>query len=171
MNTARLLLPLALAGALPAVHAADFDDYARVTSVTPQLERYNRPQRECRTEYVQQVYNQPAPRNGGGAILGAIAGGIIGNQVGGGTGRAVATAAGTIAGAVAGDRLSNDRPGQTVVAEQPVQQCRMIDNWETRPNGYAVTYEYHGRSYTSVLPYDPGQRLHVAVQVTPIVQR
>lgn len=171
MKPAHLLLPLALAAALPAAYAADYNDVARVVSVTPQMERYNRPQRECRTEYVQQVYNQPAPRSGGGAVLGAIAGGIIGNQVGGGTGRAVATAAGVMAGAVAGDRLQNDRPGQTVVAEQPVQQCRMVDNWESRPNGYAVTYEYQGHTYTSVLPYDPGNRLRVAVSVTPVLQR
>jgi hypothetical protein len=43
----------------------------------------------------------------------------------------------------------------------------MVDDWQTRVTGYRVTYEYAGRSYTSVLPYDPGRRLAVRVDVEP----
>lgn len=145
--------------------AGDFEDYARVVSVTPQYEQVNYPQQDCYTEYVP-VQRQQQQRGVGGSILGGVAGGIIGNQVGGGSGRTVATAAGAIAGAIVGDRLENNNAG-TVVEQQPVRQCRTIDNWQTRTNGYAVTYEYRGHTYTSVMPYDPGERLRVRVSVSP----
>ncbi|RJF98978.1 glycine zipper 2TM domain-containing protein [Noviherbaspirillum saxi] len=143
--------------------AADFEDYARVLSVTPQVEQVNYPQQECRTEYVPV---QRQSRGVGGSIVGGVAGGILGNQVGGGSGRTVATAAGAIAGAIVGDRMENSN-GTIVTEQQPVRQCRTIDNWQTRNNGYAVTYEYHGHTYTSIMPYDPGDRLRVRVSVAP----
>lgn len=143
--------------------AGDFDDFARVVSVTPQIEQVNYPQQECRTEYVPA---QRESRGVGGSIIGGIAGGILGNQVGGGSGKTAATAAGAIAGAIVGDRIENNHSGAQEY--QPVRQCRTIDNWQSRTNGYAVTYEYQGRTYTSVMPYDPGRRLRVRVSVVPL---
>ena len=142
------------------VQAADFDDTARVVRVSPQVEQYNQPRQDCHTEYVQA---QPQGRSVGGSILGGLAGGILGNQVGGGNGRTAATAAGAIAGAIVGDRVENNQqPGQ-----QAVQQCHTVDNWQSRNNGYAVTYEYNGRTYTSVMPYDPGERVRLRVSLNP----
>jgi len=161
---ARLLVSLAVFGTLSTANAADYDDFARVLSVTPQYEQVNYPQQECRTEYVPVQRQQQ--RGMGGSIIGGLAGGIIGNQVGGGSGRTAATAAGAIAGAIVGDRLENN-DGAVVTEHQPVRQCRTIDNWQNRTNGYAVTYEYHGRTYTSVMPYDPGERMRVRVSVVP----
>jgi uncharacterized protein YcfJ len=132
------------AGAMAA--AADFEDYGRVVSVAPQVEQINTPRQECRTEYA------PAP---------------LGNHVGGGNGRTAATAAGAIAGAIVGDRIQNNPNQPGTVEQQPVRHCRTVDNWQTRTNGYAVTYEYHGRTYTSVMPYDPGERVRLHVAVTP----
>ena len=159
-----LLASLVGFGAAPVVHSAEYDDFARVTSVTPQYEQVNYPQQECRTEYV--TVQRPQQRGVGGSILGGVAGGIIGNQVGGGNGRTVATAAGAIAGAIVGDRLENSDTG-VVTEHQPVRQCRTVDNWQSRPNGYLVSYEYHGRSYTAVMPHDPGERMRVRVSVAP----
>ncbi|WP_019140488.1 hypothetical protein [Noviherbaspirillum massiliense] len=53
------------------------------------------------------------------------------------------------------------------VAGHAMRQCRTVDQWLTRANGYAVTYEYHGHSYTSVIPYDPGNRLRIRVSISP----
>lgn len=166
MNNLRskLMVSLVCLGAAAAAGAGDFEDYARVVSVTPQTEQVNYPQQECRTEYV--TVQRQQPRGVGGSILGGVAGGIIGNQVGGGSGRTVATAAGAIAGAIVGDRLENNNGG-AVSEQQPVRQCRTVDNWQTRTNGYAVTYEYRGHTYTSVMPYDPGERLPVRISVMP----
>jgi uncharacterized protein YcfJ len=156
-------------GAVPVANATDWDDFARVVNVTPQVEQVNRPRQECRTEYVTTQRQQPAQRGVGGSIVGGVAGGLLGNQVGGGTGRTAATAAGAILGAVVGDRMENSAGpnGATVVEQQPVRQCYMVDQWETRNNGYNVTYEYHGRTSTALMPYDPGERMRVRVSVTP----
>lgn len=145
-----------------AAAAADFDDYARVVSVTPQVEQVNQPLQECHTEYVQVPQRQA--RGMGGSIVGGIAGGILGNQVGGGSGRTAATAAGAIAGAIVGDRMENNN---VPVASEPVRHCRTVDNWQPRTSGYAVTYEYQGRAYTSIMPYDPGERVRLRVSISP----
>lgn len=162
MNAA--LLPL-LVVAAPFALAADFDDFARVVSVTPQLEQVNYPRQECVTEYVQV---QPQQQRGmAGAIIGGVAGGLLGNQVGGGSGRTAATAAGAIAGTIVGDRIENSNGVTAAPQQQPVQRCRTIDNWQTRTGGYVVTYEYRGFTHTAVLPQHPGDRLPVRVSVSP----
>jgi uncharacterized protein YcfJ len=155
---------MACLGLVSAANAADFEDFARVVGVAPQMEQVNMPRQECRTEYVQ--VQQQAERGIGGSIIGGLAGGILGNQVGKGNGRTVATAAGAITGAIVGDRMQNDN-NAPVATTQPVQQCRTVDHWESRPNGYAVTYEYRGRTFTSVMPYDPGEKVRLHVSFTP----
>lgn len=159
----KLIVSILFCTASTLAGAADFEDYARVVSVSPRVEHVNYPQQECHTEYVQ---TQRQQRGVGGSILGGVAGGILGNQVGGGSGRTVATAAGAIAGAIVGDRMENNNAG-VVVEQQPVRQCRTVDNWQARTTGYSVTYEYRGHTYTSVVPYDPGERLPVRVSVSP----
>ena len=165
---AKLIASVLCAGVLPFAQAADFEDFGRVVRVTPQVQQVNSPRQECRTEYVQT--QQPAPQRGvGGAIIGGLIGGLAGNQVGGGTGRSVATAAGAIAGAVAGDRIDNSNtPNGGGVQEQQVKQCRTVDHWESRTSGYEVTYDYRGRNYTSVMSYDPGERVRLRVVVEPM---
>ena len=166
MNLQAKLIASAIAiAALPAAHAVEFEDTARVTRVQPRLEQINRPREECRTEYVQVPVQQQ--RSPAGSIIGGIAGAVLGNQVGDGSGRVAATAAGAIAGSVIGDRASNSNVRQGV-QEQAVRQCRMVDAYETRTVGYDVTYDYRGQSYTSTMSYDPGQRLRVRVSVEPV---
>jgi uncharacterized protein YcfJ len=168
MKTKVILALAAACLSAAGAHAADWDDFARVVNVTPQVEQVNRPRQECRTEYVTTQRHQPQQRGVGGSVVGGLAGGILGNQVGNGNGRTVATAAGAILGAVVGDRMENTNDGAaTVVEQQPVRQCYTVDQWETRNNGYNVTYEYQGRTYTALMPYDPGQRMRVRVSVTP----
>ena len=181
MNTTFKLLISALGlSALPLTHAAEFEDYGRVTRVEPRVEQVRQPREECKTDYVQVPVQQQQQRSAGGGIIGAIAGGIIGNQVGGGSGRAAATAVGVMAGAVAGDRISNNgRPldqgqyqqpqyGQSQYPqEQAVRQCRTVDSYQTRTTGYDVTYDYRGRSYTTFTQRDPGDRIRLRVTVEP----
>ena len=165
---AKLIMSVLCLGALPLAHADEFEDFGRVTHVTPRVEQINRPRQECRNETVQ--VQQPQQRSAGGSIIGGIAGALLGNQVGGGSGRSVATAAGAIAGAVAGDRIDNNGAGGSVTQEQTVRQCRTVDHWEARTNGYEVTYDYRGRNYTSVMSADPGQRVRLRVSVEPAQQ-
>lgn len=159
-------------GASFAAQAADFEDYARVVNVQPQVEQVNTPRQECNTAY-ETVQRQPQQqeRGVGGSLIGGLAGGLLGAQVGGGNGRIAAAAAGAITGAVVGDRVENNNNnngnGQPVYDQRQVRQCRMVDHWETRTTGYAVTYEYQRKNYTTVLPYDPGTRLKLQVSLTP----
>ncbi|MES2900387.1 MAG: glycine zipper 2TM domain-containing protein [Pseudomonadota bacterium] len=171
--TSKLLITALGMATLPLAHAqiAEFEEFGRVTRVQPRVEQVRQPREECRTDYVQvPVQQQGQQRSAGGGIIGAIAGGIIGNQVGGGSGRAAATAVGAITGAVVGDRIDNNGRQvnqQAYPQEQAVRQCRMVDAWESRTVGYDVTYDFRGRSYTSVMDRDPGQRVRLRVTVEP----
>ena len=159
----RLLAVAGIALAAMQAQAADFEDYARVVAVAPQVEQVNHPRQECHTEYQQE---QRQSRGYGGSVLGGVAGGLLGNQIGRGNGRTVATAVGAITGAIVGDRIGDN---QTNSVERPIQECRNVDHWESRNNGYAVTYDYHGHRYTSVMPYDPGDRVRLHVSLAPRV--
>lgn len=49
----------------------------------------------------------------------------------------------------------------------PAYEVRYRDSFVERIDGYDVTYEYAGREYVTQLPYDPGERIRVRVDVTP----
>ncbi|MES2755760.1 MAG: glycine zipper 2TM domain-containing protein [Pseudomonadota bacterium] len=172
MHTKLIVTAMGLC-ALPMAQAVEFEDFGRVVRVQPRVEQVRQPRQECRTEYVQapvQQYQQQQPRSAGGAIVGGLAGALIGNQIGGGTGRTTATAVGAIAGAVMGDRVDNDGRAMNQpqgVQEQAVRQCRTVESYESRTNGYDVTYDYRGRNYTTVMARDPGQRIRLRVSVEP----
>jgi uncharacterized protein YcfJ len=143
-----------------------YEDYARVREVTPEYESVNLPRKDCYSEYV------PGHNGGGrgnslvGALVGGVAGGLIGSRVGEGNGKIAASAGAAAIGAIVGDRLAR-RGGEQYYEEREVRRCRTVDNWESRISGYRVAYEYGGRTYTTVLPYDPGSRLPVRVNVEP----
>lgn len=171
-----LLISALGATALPAAQAVELEEYGRVTRVQPRVEQVRQPREECRTEYIQTPQYAPQQaqqRSPGGAIVGGIVGGLLGNQVGGGSGRAAATAIGAVAGAVVGDRVDNQgRPvnpqySSQYPQEQAVRQCRMVEGYESRTVGYDVTYDYHGRSYTSMMDRDPGRRVRLRVTIEP----
>lgn len=162
-TSTKILVAIMGAGIASFSQAADFEDYARVVSVTPQVEQVNQPRQQC---WVEQVPAQQPHQHGvGGSIIGGLTGGLIGSQFGRGNGRTAAAAVGAMTGAIVGNRIEND--DDRVAYAQPVQRCQMVDHWETRNNGYAVAYRYRGHTYTSVLPYEPGEQIRVQVSVTP----
>ena len=144
--------------------------YAQVVSARPNYHevRVSEPRQECRNERV--VYrdydNQP---NVAGAILGGILGGVAGHQIGGGHGRDVATGLGAVIGAGVGANTGRGYGGrgERVAYEQ---HCETYENarYENRLDGYDVTYRFNGRLYSTNLPYDPGQRIAVHVDVQPV---
>ncbi|WP_020655064.1 glycine zipper 2TM domain-containing protein [Massilia niastensis] len=162
---AKLIIATLGLATLPLAQAADFEDFGRVVRVQPRVEQIRTPRQECRTEYVQVPVQQE--RGAGGGIVGGVVGGLLGNQVGSGSGRVAATAAGAIAGAMIGDRAENRNVGQGV-QEQAVRQCRTVEAIESRTNGYDVTYEYRGQTYTSLMSRDPGNRVRLRVSVEPL---
>lgn len=166
-----LLVSLVLTGtSMTAAAGHDrYEDRARVTRVTPQVERVNSPVQECRTEYVRESYYENKRHSNGGAIVGTIAGGLIGSRFGGGNGRLITTAVGAGLGAVIGDRHDNrySQRGRERVETRPVERCATIDRWDTVTTGYLVDYKYNGRHYTTVTPDRPGRYIPVNVAVRP----
>lgn len=148
-------------------------DYAQVVSVSPVV-RYvtiTTPVKECwqDTEYYT-VYNRPRG-TAGSALVGAVIGGVVGHQFGSGRGNDAATVAGSLIGAaVATDNAR--RRGGGYGAEQhsrPVTRCdtRYEERQEERIDGYDVVYRYHGQKYATRMPYDPGRKLRIRVDVRP----
>ena len=151
-------------------HDDNYEDRARVISVTQQFERVNTPRQECRTEYVRESYYEAPQRSNTGAIVGGVAGGLIGSRFGGGNGRIATAVLGAGLGAVIGDRYDNngrDNRGRERVETRPVESCVTVDNWSQVPAGYLVNYEYNGRQYSTVTNNDPGRFIPVHVQVRP----
>lgn len=167
MSKTAIAAAVLIAMGTPAAFAGpSFEDYARVTQVTPEYQRVNVPRQECYSEYVPERQSHRG-NSLAGSIIGGVTGGLLGAQVGRGNGRVAASATGAAIGAIVGDRLGarNDRDEYY---EREVRRCRNVDNYEDHLTGYRVAYEYQGRSYTTVLPYDPGSRLPVHVDVAPI---
>jgi len=145
--------------------------FARVVDVEPirRRVRVSEPVRECWDERVYESDGAFSSRHIGGTLLGGLIGGALGNQVGSHHGRQAARAAGAIIGGAIGHSVSRERQGDYYGREHLVQRCevRYRDSWDERIDGYRVTYEYAGREYTTRMPYDPGDRVRIRVDVTP----
>lgn len=161
-------------------------DYAQVISSRPiySQTRIHAPREECWDERV--VYRDRY-RNGGrgasqfdttaGAVIGGVIGGAAGHQFSEGSGKQIATAIGALIGASVGSnavRNDHDRRyrGREEYREQVAYEprCRTVSEarYEERIEGYDVTYRYGGRTYTTRMPYDPGNRIAVSVDVAPV---
>jgi len=159
-------------------------DYARVVDVDPIYRdvRVTVPRQECfnetRYEEVPDRRYGPHP-SAGSMILGGIIGAAIGNQIGSGDGRRAATVAGALIGTALGHdaaerRAADDRYASVDPQDRPLrsyeeQRCstRYEDRYEKHLDGYRVTYLYDGHRHTTQLPYDPGERVRVRVDVLP----
>lgn len=154
-------------------HAASYE-YARVVDVDPIYRQVSieSPRQECWEEIREvRTVQYAEPRSKGPMILGGIIGGVLGHQIGSGRGNDVATVAGTLIGAsVAQDAAVRRAGGYSVPREQVVERCvtRVSHHYEERIDGYEVTYKLHGREYTTRMPYDPGERIRVRVDVEPV---
>jgi uncharacterized protein YcfJ len=154
-------------------------DYARVVDVEPLTRRIrvSEPRRECWNETRVDngpYYNGPDRNRGVSTVVGAVIGGVLGSQVGHGRGRDAATVAGAVIGGAIGRDQAQKRAAQRgyggpPVREYTVERCevRHVDSWEERTDGYRVTYMYNGRKGVTELPYRPGDRIRVRVDVTP----
>jgi uncharacterized protein YcfJ len=158
-------------------------DYARVIDVDPIVNhvRVSTPRKECWTEtrYEEvQTGGYDARRSSAGSmILGGIIGAAIGNQIGRGDGRRAATVAGAVIGSAIGhdtaERRNARNSGPVYTEQRPYEaercEVRYDEHYEDRVEGYRVTYEYAGRRQVTQLPYVPGIRIRVRVDVRPEV--
>jgi uncharacterized protein YcfJ len=139
--------------------------YAEVLSSTPVYRqvRVVTPRQEC---YQQQVVYPDYGNSLAGTLLGGLVGGVVGHQIGRGSGNTIATGVGAVVGASVGNHLARASDAPEVGYQE---RCRTVEEvrYEQRPDGYDVTYRYGGRIYRTHLPYDPGPRLLVNVNVAP----
>jgi uncharacterized protein YcfJ len=152
----------------------DLFEYARVIDVQPLYREVevSRPVRECWDEPVYQT-RRSEPKSASGMLAGGIIGGIVGHQIGKGNGQRVATAVGTLIGARIGHDAVNGhdthRPQQELVGYEEHCKTRYQSSYEEVLDAYDVTYEYRGRTYRMQMPYDPGERIKMRIQITPVI--
>lgn len=150
----------------------EYYDHAKVVDVDPLVHvvRVSAPRQECWSEPVTH-YEPGGAGSYTGTIVGGIIGGTVGNRFGKGRGKDAATIAGTLLGASIGHDLSNNRPGRAYTSYE--DRCRMVPGYteEERVDGYRVTYRYRGKTYTTRMPYHPGNRVRVRVTEHPASYR
>ncbi len=187
MNSKQKLAALASAAMLLGTSAATFADdddryygrgdqaqydYASVLSSRPIINyvTVSTPVRECWQETQHYTVDRNAGHRAGGTLLGAVIGGVIGHQVGSGRGNDAATVAGTLIGAAIGNDTAKRSRGHGVEQHsRPVERCKTSyrEQREERIDGYRVTYRYNGQKYVTEMPYDPGRKIRVRVDVRP----
>lgn len=146
-------------------------DYARVIKATPIYRevRVSNPVRECWDEPVKHTRNN---KSAGGMVAGGLIGGIVGHQIGKGRGKKLATAVGAILGAQIGHDAVNGhvKPAQSDYVEyQKFCDTRQQVSYEEIVDGYKVTYRYKGERYSIEMPYHPGKRIKLRIQVSPVI--
>jgi len=150
-------------------------DYARVVNVEPIVHRVRvtTPERECWNED-RPVYDRGSGTVARSTLIGGLIGAAVGSHVGDRHGRdPVAVIGGSLIGAAIGNSIGVDRAERRgeyrPAGYESVERCSVNyrDAWEERVDGYRVTYVYHGRDYTTRLPYDPGRRIKVNVAIEP----
>ena len=154
-------------------HQQGFWDHARVINVEPVIRhiQISTPNRNCWQEEVRHpVTIQRGPNRASSTLVGAIIGGVIGNQFGGGSGKKLATAAGTMLGASLGNDAARAQQHYTTydrVSDETRCTTNVEYHTEERTDGYNVTYRYHGETFTTRMPYHPGKKLRLRVNISP----
>jgi len=160
-------------------------EYARVIDVQPIVRRVrvSSPQRECWSEErpAYRPYSGPSHTEIRSTLIGGLIGAAVGHQIG--AVQHVRDPAAIIGGSLIGAAIGNtigvhkaERRGEYRDSQydheyqrdyQPVQRCQVNyrDELAEQIDGYQVTYVYQGREYTTRMPYDPGQRVRVNVDV------
>jgi uncharacterized protein YcfJ len=154
-------------------HRQDLFEYAKVVDVRPIYREVevSRPVRECWEEPVYHTRDH-YPKSAGGMLAGGLIGGIVGHQFGKGRDNNVATAVGTLIGAQIGHDAVNGHSQQhssTVVGYEEHCKTRHQVSYEEVVDGYDVTYKYRGKRYHVEMPYDPGKRIKMRIQITPVI--
>lgn len=166
-----IIATLAAASVSAPAFARSDVEYAKVISAEPIYRevRVSTPRQECYDERV--VTREPVYRSAndpGAALFGAILGGVAGHQFGKGSGKSVATAAGALIGAGIAQNRAHAGGYAERVSYEP--RCTTYSDYRTeqRIEGYDVTYRYQGRTYQTRMPHDPGSRIPVRVDISPV---
>lgn len=171
-----LLLLAVAAGPAFAQPAAQPDsslvETAHVRSSTPVYSEVQVPHTECTTQTTVTERTASPKTNLAGAGIGAVAGGLLGHTVGSGNGKTAATAVGAVAGALVGNQLANrETSAQPEQVASEHQNCKTVNETQSRLMGFRVRYEYGGREFESMVRENPGKTIPVRVSVLPVEAR
>ena len=183
----KTLVAVAVASAFTSLgaFAQSFTDSAPVIGVHAITERIPVNREECWSEQRRGYEERTVTRQdngaqiGAGTVIGAIAGGVLGHQMGSSSGgRDHGTAAGAIVGGLVGnqiDRNNNGPSSQEVEVERrpvnrEVERCRTVQEVREVASGYDVRYRYGNREFVTRMPFDPGRRIRIAVDIRPVVE-
>jgi uncharacterized protein YcfJ len=172
MKKSALAVAALFAALVPTAYGQDYryrdyreSDTARVVNSTPVYESAN-VREECWNPRAR-VYEERRDThdtNNNGTVIGAIAGGVLGHQVDSGAG-------GTIGGALLGGIVGNQIDRQHNSNEQTdldFSRCRRLGGRTGNIVGYDVRYMYRGQEYNTRLASDPGRRIRVAPDGSPL---
>lgn len=151
---------------------ADYE-YAKVVRVRPIYREveFSRPVREC---WQEPVYHTDNDHHGsaGGMLAGGLIGGIIGHEIGKGRNKRIATAMGTLIGAQIGQQAAarghKHRKPELAGYEEHCNTRHQVD-YEEVVDGYDVTYRFRGKRYRVEMPYDPGKRIKMRIEFSPVI--
>jgi uncharacterized protein YcfJ len=100
-----------------------------------------------------------------GAVVGAVIGGLVGNQAASNQNRTAATLAGAAIGGLIGQSVDRNNGGNY---DRQYVQCRSDwSQYRDRDVDYRVTYRYQDRYYTTIMPYHPGKKVQIRLDVRP----
>jgi uncharacterized protein YcfJ len=165
----KLLATIAIIGAVGfALPAIAGNDYATITSVTPNYENFQVQRHRLHCSIVDvPIYGSGGQASTGDTVFGALIGGAIGNQVGGGKGKDAMT----VLGAIIGADVANKRAvtNGNIIAYRSEESCKKIMFHETqeRLRNYTIEYKWNGingRAYTNN-EYRIGDRLPITVSI------
>jgi uncharacterized protein YcfJ len=111
--------------------------------------------------------------NGAATLIGGVLGGLVGSQFGGGNGKKALAITGAMVGASIANRASRRRHESYHTgygsSHYPPRCTTVMDSREVEEiAGYRVHYLYQGQEFVKRVEHDPGDRIRVRVQVTPI---
>ena len=150
---------------------ANYGDYADVISATPafRYEQVSVPRQHCQNvpDYYHGHDGGHLSSTTGQTVIGGLLGAALGNQIGDGRGRDIATVAGGLIGASIGANRANRQQQQYGPSYRQKCSTQYSSHQQQVADGYDVTYRYAGRTYHTRLPYHPGSRMRVNVDVAP----
>ncbi len=147
--------------------------YARVVAAEPIVRRVTveRPRQVCREEI--EYRSAPGAATVGPTIAGGLVGAAIGHELGDRHNRDALAFIGALAGSTAGHAwaLRHSPPSEQVAV--PVERCHVVAERRVEEviEGYRVTYQYHGRRYSTRMPRHPGDRIRVDARLRPVGYR
>jgi uncharacterized protein YcfJ len=177
MKKSALAVAALFAALVPTAYGQDYhyrdyreSDTARVLNSTPVYESAN-VREECWNPRAR-VYEERRDGGGhdartGGTVIGAIAGGVLGHQVGSGHGNDAATVGGAILGGIVGNQIGRQHDSNEQ-ADLDLSRCRRVGGTTGNIIGYDVRYTYRGQEYNTRLASDPGRRIRVTPDGSPL---